>query len=180
MKLLLVTTTAIALIGLAAAQPARAADSGNPLSVSVGVHFPSQSAAQRVGGTSQFAANLSYAVSSTSPAEKAIFGVFLDYTTGGNNGANEHSFGGGIGLRSAQQTYVGADVGVYSSTVSVPAGPGTFSRSTTSGGGRVYLGANLSRAPTGSVLFAEAGYRVLPSVAGVNPSGFGVSIGGRF
>jgi hypothetical protein len=170
---------------VATAQPVLAASSSAPVSLSLGVNFPSQSYAQDVGGSTQFALNGSFALTPTTPKSAALY-LFLDYTGGGNSGRNENSVGGGIGVRTTDQIYGGLDLGVFGTTVNLPiitpegVVPGTFSQGTTGGGGRIYIGANLTPASARPVLFVEGGYRFLPSVNGVNPSGFGVSIGGRF
>ncbi len=155
-----------------------AASYNAPFSLSLGVNFPNQTQAKDIGGSSQIAANVSYAITPTTRRAGSLY-LFVDYTGGGNSGANEDAIGGGVGFRMNTPIYAGLDLGAYGTSVGFRTPEGSVSSGTTGGGGRAYVGGNLVSG-SGPVLFLEGGYRFLPSVEGVDPSGWGVSLGARF
>ena len=183
-----IATAVAALVAVALLAQQATAASSTPLSLSLGVNFPSSSDAQDLGGTTQFAVNAAYSLTPASMHGGAFY-IFLDYT--GGSGATLHSpggstasgsmssFGGGVGFRTTGRFYGGLDLGYYGTNASLSGEGQTFTSSGSGGGGRVYIGADLTRPGAAPVFYLETGYRFLPSVEGTSPSGFTVGLGAR-
>ena len=161
-------------------QPSQPVD--NPLSVKVGMLFPTSGTDSHNGGTPQFSAGLDYAIAKTSAENPSLPSVYFDYAGGSKNGGHINTYGFGVAIRSygnvpdaktkSGSPYLGAGIGAYEES----AKNGTSnSVSKLNIGGKVFAGDEFSGG-----FFVEANYQILSGIGGVTPSGFGVQVGMRF
>ena len=144
----------------------------NALTLKLGAFFPNSTDARDVGGDTQLVIGLDDKLSVNSGATPSATSVYLDYIGGSKSPTSIHTFGGGVSLESTGQTYFGAGLGIYSTNVSVQVGNGTFSRTSSGGGGKVFIGFEL-----GGNAQLEFDYHLLPSAAGVSASGAAIELG---
>jgi len=144
----------------------------NALTLRLGALFPSAETAKDFGGSTQFGIGLDYTLNATSGVNPGATNAYFDYLTGSHGSGYIHSGGIGLAYRTIGQTYFGAGVGVYNTSVHSTITDDSASR--TGAGGRVFAGFGL-----GDRASLELDYHVVPAALGANPSGLGLQIGIR-
>lgn len=165
---------ATAAVSFASVAHADTATPATPTSIRLGAFFPSNGSDKTLGGKTQIAVGIGYALPTTVSSGQAALGVYFDYNGGNKNGGKVQVLGLGVDARTiavGTAPYFGAGLGVYSAKVN-----DTLTSSTKTGiGGKVFAGVNFS--PT---FFGEVDYRLTPKTNGVETSGFVAQVGTRF
>ena len=151
-----------------------------PLSIKLGVFFPTSGHAENVGGDAQFSAGLDYAITKTLTRAPIIPSVYFDYEGGARNTGHTDVYGLGVAgrtyfnspLTASVLPYAGVGVGVYDEDLK-PSDQNSENKVTV--GAKVFLGTEFT-----NNVFVEANYQFIPSASGINPSGPGVQVGYRF
>lgn len=159
----------------------------HPLSIKIGALFPTNSSASDNSGNAQIDAGLDYAFGKTgSVANPALPSIYLDYFGGSRNGGHVDTVALGVAIREYANTpsgnnrqavspYLGFGLGGYFTDIKNTRGFFTRSGSNLNFGGKIMGGVEFS-----GNYFVEANYQFVPSNHGVNPSGLGIQVGGRF
>ena len=142
----------------------------NSLDLRLGGYFPGSTGDRFFGGETQLTAGLDYHLSSTGGLTPSATGLYFDYMGGAKNAGFVHSAGLGFDVRSMTgPAFFGAGLGVYHTNVSWNTG---VSGSQSGVGGKLFAGLNLNRDTS-----LQLDYHIMPSAAGINPSGLGVEVG---
>ncbi|HEY3328705.1 MAG TPA: outer membrane beta-barrel protein [Capsulimonadaceae bacterium] len=179
---------ALGTIGSVNAAPIAAADKSveKPFSVKVGAHWSNKGQANDDQGVTALSAGVDYAFAKSSAEAPYLPSVYADYAGGSHKGGHLNTYGAGVAAKIYAQTpsgatasgaslYYGAGVGVYRLEDKNTYGGVITSKTSTSVGGKVLVGAEIS-----GNYFVEGNYTLLPKVNGANPSGFGLQVGIRF
>jgi hypothetical protein len=168
--------TILAILSFISVQEARAdgfsSQQPNELALRVGAFFPTAGSAQNFGGSTQFIGGLNYALSTTHGRYPSASSVYLDYQSGSQHSGYLHSGGLGLQYQTAGQGYLGGALGIYNTAVRTP--DGTLSGNSTGGGGRVFVGYNMTQHAD-----LQLDYHFAPSALGVSPNGLGLEFGYR-
>ena len=154
----------------AAASTVTTPSSTNAMELRLGAFFPGSSGDKFFGGETQLTAGLDYRLSTSYGSAPSATNAYFDYMGGARNAGYVHSGGLGLDVRSMTGTaFVGAGLGLYNTAVRLGDG---FSSNRTGPGGKIFAGVQMGG---GSSL--QLDYHIMPSAAGVNPSGLGLEVG---
>ena len=172
------------LAGLLAAFAVTPALADDPIGIIAGGAFPLAGGYPYSGGSAQLNVGASYDVG---PRFGPFRGsVLFDYANGMTDGQSLNDFGFSVGARLTTPLYAGVTLGLYNASTqpscSYPApaiglvGSNSCpSLSTTGFGSSYFVGARLFSLPGLSVSL-QGGYRQIPVVGGINPSGPNVAL----
>jgi len=178
-KILVSALAAVTALGLGTtAVKAQTVDLQKPVTIKLGVFFPSNGTVQNKVGNDFFAAGAELGLSKTTADQATVPLLYVDYNGDSSSGQHLYDTGVGIGVRqylgspdASSTPYVGAGVGAYFDQASLNGS----SENKTNVGFKLDVGYEFDHS-----WLLEADYTDAGSAAGITADGFSVLAGYRF